>query len=134
MAAYLYRRLNKSATLNVKPILCEMNRVNNSVKLIGNLGMDPEIKSLESGRLLARFSLATSSQFKNAEGEKVKEAQWHNVVAWGKTAEIAEKYLKKGSKVAIEGRLNNRQYESAKGEKKYITEVVVDDLLMLNNK
>lgn len=134
MATYLYRRLNKSATLNVKPIQCEMNRVNNSVKLIGNLGMDPEIKSLESGRMLARFSLATTSQFKNAEGEKVKEAQWHNVVAWGKTAEIAEKYLKKGSKVAIEGRLNNRQYESAKGEKKYITEVVVDDLLMLNNK
>lgn len=108
--------------------------MNNSVKLIGNLGMDPEVKSLESGRVLAKFSLATSSQYKNAEGEKVKDAQWHNIVAWGKTAEIAEKYLKKGSKVAIEGRLNNRQYESKSGEKKYITEVVVDELLMINTK
>jgi single-strand DNA-binding protein len=111
-----------------------MNRLNNSVNLIGNLGMDPEIKALEGGKSFARFSLATSSYYKNAEGEQIKDAQWHNVVAWGKTAEIAEKYLKKGSKVAIEGRLNNRQYETTSGEKKYITEVVVNELLMLNNK
>ncbi len=111
-----------------------MNRINNKVNLIGNLGMDPEVKSLESGKTLARFSVATSSVYKNAQGEKVNEAQWHNVVAWGKTAEIAEKYLKKGSKVAIEGRLNNRQYETDGGEKKYITEVVVNELLMLNPK
>ncbi len=111
-----------------------MNRINNSVNLIGNLGMDPEVKSLEGGKTLARFSVATSSYYKNAKGEKIQEAQWHNVVAWGKTAEIAEKYLKKGSKVAIEGRLNNRQYETAEGEKKYITEVVVNELLMLNKK
>ena len=111
-----------------------MNRINNSVNLIGNLGNDPEVKTLESGKILARFSLATSSFYKNKSGENVKEAQWHNVVAWGKTAEIVEKYLKKGSKVAIEGKLKNRQYESPSGEKKYITEVVAEELLMLNGK
>ncbi len=111
-----------------------MNRINNSVNLIGNLGMDPEVKTLEGGKIFARFSVATTSYYKNSKGDKIKEAQWHNVVAWGKTAEIAEKYLKKGSKVAIEGRLNNRQYETSSGEKKYITEVVVNELLMLNKK
>lgn len=111
-----------------------MNNLNNTVNLIGNLGMDPEIKALESGKTFARFSLATTSFYKNASGEKVKEAQWHNIVAWGKTAEIVEKYLKKGSKVAIQGKLNNRTYETNKGEKKYITEVLVNELLMLNGK
>jgi single-strand DNA-binding protein len=111
-----------------------MNRINNTVNLIGNLGMDPEVKSLDSGKTLARFSLATSSFYKNAQGEKIKDAQWHNIVAWGKTAEIVEKFLKKGSKVAIEGRLNNRQYEGKDGEKKYITEIVVNELMMLNSK
>ena len=111
-----------------------MNRLNNTVNLIGNLGMDPEVKSLDSGKTMARFSLATSSYYKNKEGEKIKDAQWHNVVAWGKTAEIVEKFLKKGSHVAIEGRLSNRQYENKEGEKKYITEVVVNELLMLNGK
>ena len=111
-----------------------MNRLNNSVNLIGNLGMDPEVKMLEGGKTFARFSLATSSFYKNASGERVSDAQWHNVVAWGKTAEIVQKFLKKGSKVVIEGRLNNRQYQASSGEKKYITEVVVNELLMLNNK
>ena len=111
-----------------------MNRINNTVNLIGNLGMDPEIKSFDGGKTLARFSVATSSYYKNKDGEKVEEAQWHNVVAWGKTAQIVEKYLKKGSKVAIEGSLKNRQYETASGEKKYITEVVAHELLMLNSK
>lgn len=111
-----------------------MNRINNNVKLIGNLGMDPEIKNLESGKRLAKFSIATSSSYKNAAGEKVKESQWHNIVAWGKTAEIAEKYLSKGSRVAIEGKLNNRKYETPEGGKKYITEVVASEIMMLNDK
>ncbi|MEQ8323276.1 MAG: single-stranded DNA-binding protein [Vicingaceae bacterium] len=111
-----------------------MKHMNNTVNLIGNLGMDPEIKKFENGKNLARFSLATSEFYKNSEGERVKDAQWHNVVAWGKTAEIAEKYLKKGSKIAVEGRLNNRQYETDKGEKKYFTEVVINELMMLDSK
>lgn len=111
-----------------------MKHISNTVNLIGNLGMDPEVKQLESGKTLARFSLATSEFYKNAAGEKIKDAQWHNVVAWGKTAEIVEKYLKKGSKVAIEGKLSNRNYETAKGEKKYITEVVANEVLMLGSK
>lgn len=111
-----------------------MTRLNNSVSLIGNLGNDPQVKSLESGRIMARFSVATSHFYKNASGEKIQDAQWHNVIAWGKTAEIVEKFLKKGHRVAIEGRLNNRQYETDKGEKKYITEIVVNDLLMLTPK
>lgn len=111
-----------------------MNRLNNKVNLIGNLGMDPEVKNLDGGKTLARFSLATNNSYKNDKGETITESQWHNIVAWGKTAEIAEKYLKKGSKVAVEGRLNNRQYETSEGQKKYITEVVVNELLMLTPK
>ena len=111
-----------------------MKHINNSVNLIGNLGMDPDVKKLDSGRAMARFSLATSEFYKNAAGERIKDAQWHNIVAWGKTAEIAEKYLKKGSKIAVEGRLNSRQYETDKGEKKYFTEVVINELMMLDSK
>ena len=108
--------------------------MNNSVNLIGNLGMDPEVKKFDNGKNMARFSLATSEFYKNASGERVKDAQWHQVVAWGKTAEIAEKYLRKGSKVAVEGRLSNRQYETQEGEKKYFTEVVINELMMLDPK
>ena len=82
-----------------------MYALKNKVQLIGNLGANPEIKTLEGGRKLARFSLATSENHRNTNGEKVTETQWHNIVAWGKVAEIAEKYLKKGSEVAIEGKL-----------------------------
>ena len=111
-----------------------MKHMNNSVNLIGNLGMDPEVKKFDNGKSMARFSLATSEFYKNAAGERVKDAQWHQVVAWGKSAEIVEKYLKKGSKIAVEGRLSNRQYENDKGEKKYFTEVVVNELMMLDPK
>ncbi len=111
-----------------------MKHLNNSVNLIGNLGMDPEVKKFESGKSMARFSLATSEFHRNAEGEKIKDAQWHQVIAWGKTAEIVEKYLKKGSKIAVEGRLNSNHYETDKGEKKYFTEIVVNELMMLDSK
>ena len=108
-----------------------MNTLRNKVQLIGNLGNDPEIINLESGKTLAKFSIATNESYKNASGEKVTDTQWHNVVAWGKTAEIIEKYVIKGKEVAIEGKLTSRSYETKEGEKRYITEVVCNELLML---
>ena len=108
-----------------------MNTLRNKVQLIGNLGNDPEIINLESGKTLAKFSIATNESYKNAQGEKVTDTQWHNVVAWGKTAEIVEKYVAKGKEIAIEGKLTNRSYETKEGEKRYITEVVCNELLML---
>ena len=111
-----------------------MNQLTNKVQLIGNLGKDPEIKNLTNGRLKASFSVATSESYKNADGEKVDDTQWHNVIAWGKTAEIAENYLQKGSKIALEGRLVHRTYDTKDGEKKYITEVVASRVMMLDPK
>ena len=112
----------------------QMKTLRNKVQLIGNLGADPEVKELTDGKILAKLSIATSDTYKKASGEKVTETQWHNLVAWGKTAEIAGKYLKKGSRVAIEGRLVNRTYEDKKGIKRYVTEIVISDLLMLGDK
>jgi single-strand DNA-binding protein len=111
-----------------------MNTLRNKVQLIGNLGNDPEIINLESGKTLAKFSIATNESYKNASGEKVTDTQWHNVVAWGKTAQIIEKYVTKGKEVAIEGKLTSRSYETKEGEKRYVTEVVCNELLMLGNK
>ena len=111
-----------------------MNALRNKVQLIGNLGKNPEIITLDSGKKLAKFSIATNESYKNAKGEKITDTQWHNVIAWNKTAEIVEKYLVKGNEVAIEGRLTTRSYEDKEGEKKYITEIIVNELLMLGNK
>ena len=111
-----------------------MKNLRNSVQLIGNLGMNPEVKTLESGSTLAKLSLATTDRYTNNKGEKIADTTWHNLIAWGKTAEIAEKYLKKGSEIAIEGKLTNRSYETKEGVKKYITEVVVNEILMLGGK
>ena len=108
-----------------------MNALKNKVQLIGNLGNDPEIVLMESGSKLAKFSLATNETYKNSEGEKVTDTQWHNIVAWGKTAEIAESYLEKGKEIIIEGKLVHRSYETKEGEKRYITEVKCNELLML---
>lgn len=106
----------------------------NKVQLIGNLGGKPEVKNTENGKKLVQFSLATSENYRNSKGEKVTETQWHRIVAWGKMAEIAEKYLDKGKEVAIEGKLINRSYTDKEGNKKYITEVQVNELLMLGAK
>lgn len=111
-----------------------MNTLKNSVQLIGNLGNDPQVKHLESGKVVANLSIATSDTFKNKEGEKVENTQWHDLVVWGKTAEVVEKYLKKGSKVAIEGKLTHRNYDDKDGNKRYVTEIVVNELLMLGDK
>ena len=111
-----------------------MNTLRNKVQLIGNLGNNPEIITLDSGKKLAKISIATNETYKNAQGEKVTDTQWHNVIAWNKTAEIIEKYLVKGSEVAIEGKLTSRSYEDKDGAKKYITEVVCNELVMLGGK
>lgn len=108
-----------------------MNIVRNKVQLIGNLGMNPEVRTTESGRKLAKMSLATNESYKNAKGERITETQWHQITAWGKTAELAEKLLQKGSEVLIEGRLVHREYTDKDGIKKYSTEVQVSDLLVL---
>lgn len=111
-----------------------MNTLKNRVQLIGNLGQTPEIKKTESGKMLVRMSMATNEYYKNAKGEKMEETQWHNLIAWGKTAEIADKYLQKGSEVAIEGKLTHRAWEDKEGNKRYTTEVVVSELLMIGSK
>ena len=108
-----------------------MNALKNKVQLIGNLGQDPEIVTMDNGTKLAKFSLATTESYKNAKGEKVDDTQWHNIVAWGKMAEIVENYLAKGKQVAVEGKLTHRSYETKEGEKRYITEIRCNELLML---
>ncbi len=108
-----------------------MNALRNRVQLIGNLGNDPEIINLDGGKKLAKFSVATNESYKNTSGEKVTDTQWHNVVAWGKTAEIVENYLTKGKEIALEGKLVSRTYETKEGEKKYITEINCNEILML---
>ena len=111
-----------------------MNTLRNKVQLIGNLGQNPEVKELNGGKKVAKFSLATNETYRNKTGEKVTDTQWHNLVAWGKTAEIIEKYLKKGSEVAVEGKLLNRNYTDKEGVKRYVTEIQVSELLMLGGK
>ncbi len=108
-----------------------MYALKNKVQLIGNLGNAPEVKTFESGKKVATIRIATSEIYRNAKGEKVKETQWHNLVMWGKLAEIAEKYLTVGKEVAVEGKLVNRQYTDKEGNKKYFTEIQVNELLML---
>ena len=109
-----------------------MYALKNKVQLIGNLGNAPEIKATSTGKKVARFSIATNEVYKNAKGERVTETQWHNLIAWGKVAEIAEKYLAKGSEVAIEGKLMNNNYTDKDGNKRYSTEVQVQELLLLS--
>jgi single-strand DNA-binding protein len=111
-----------------------MYALKNKVQLIGNLGNAPEIKNLESGKKMARLSIATNESYKKENGERVTETQWHNVIAWGKVAEIAEQYLSKGSEVAVEGKLTYRDYTDKDGVKRYVTEIVVNELLLLDKK
>jgi len=111
-----------------------MNNLRNSVRLIGNLGANPEIKELNSGRKLAKASLATSDKYKDADGNQVTQTQWHNLVAWGKTADFFEKFLEKGNEVAVEGKIINRSYSDKDGSKKYISEININEILMLGSK
>lgn len=111
-----------------------MYALKNKVQLIGNLGQNPEIKTLDGGKKLAKFSIATNESYRNANGEKVIETQWHNLVAFGKLAEIIEKYITKGSEVAVEGKITYRTYNDKDGIKKCFTEIQVNELLMLGEK
>lgn len=103
----------------------------NKAILLGNLGKDPEVRHLDNGRAVANFSIATSESYKNRSGEKVTNTEWHNIVLWTPLAEIAEKYLKKGNQVYIEGRITTRSYDDKDGNKKYITEIVGRELTLL---
>ncbi|PIQ49092.1 MAG: single-stranded DNA-binding protein [Cytophagales bacterium CG12_big_fil_rev_8_21_14_0_65_40_12] len=106
----------------------------NKVILVGNLGKDPEVRHLENGRAVANFSLATSETYKNKQGEKVTNTEWHNIVLWSPIAEIAEKFLKKGNQVYIEGKLTTRSWDDQDGNKRYTTEVVGNNLTLLGAK
>jgi len=103
----------------------------NKVILIGNLGRDPELKMTPSGQALARFSVATTETWKNPQGEKQSKTEWHNIVVWGKQAEIAEKYLRKGKQVMIEGRIQYREYTDQAGVKKTACDIRCDNFVML---
>ena len=109
-----------------------MNTLRNKVQLIGNLGNDPEIITLESGKKLAKFSLATNEYYKDADGQKQTKTEWHNLIAWNKTAEIIEKYVSKGKEIAIEGKLTSRSWDDKEGNKRYTTEVIVNGVVMFS--
>jgi single-strand DNA-binding protein len=111
-----------------------MNNLKNRVQLIGNIGKDPLVKSFDSGKTMASFSLATSENYKDSEGKKATDTQWHQVVAWGKTANYIESYLEKGNRIAVDGKLIHRSYDDKDGTTKYITEVLVNEILLLTNK
>ena len=106
----------------------------NKVILIGNLGKDPELRYTPNSKAVATFSLATTEKWKDKEGQFQEKTEWHNIVAWGKQAEICKEYLKKGSSVYVEGRLQHRSYDDKDGNKKYITEIVARSVQMLGRK
>ena len=107
-----------------------MNTLRNKVQLIGNLGNDPEIITLDSGKKLAKFSLATNEYYKDADGQKQTKTEWHNLVAWNKTAELIENYVTKGKEIAIEGKLTTRTWDDKEVNKRYTTEVVVSEVVL----
>ncbi len=109
-----------------------MSTLQNKVQLIGHVGQTPEIKNLENGNKMARFSLATNEAYTNAKGERVEQTYWHNIVAWGKTAELIENYVDKGKQIAIEGKLVNRSYETEKGERRFITEISINEIMFFS--
>ena len=111
-----------------------MSNLRNSVRLTGFLGADPEIKILGDKKKLAKVSIATSDSYKNDKGEKIEETQWHNLVMWDRLANLAENYMRKGSEVSIEGKLNTRAYTDKEGIKRYFTEVLVNEVLLLGKK
>lgn len=108
-----------------------MNAMKNKVQLIGHVGNEPEIKNFEGGKKVAKLTLATNESYRNEKGEKVTQTEWHKVTAWDKTAEIIEKYVTKGKEIAVEGKLTYHSYEDKNGEKRYITEVKVNEILLI---
>ena len=110
-----------------------MSGIKNRVQLIGNVGGEPTITKLESGKTVARFSMATNENYKNSKGEKVTNTNWHTLVGWGKIAGIIEKYVDIGNEIAIDGKLTSRSYEDKEGAKRYVTEIVVSEILLLRD-
>ena len=111
-----------------------MSTIRNKVQLIGNVGNTPEITNLDTSKKVARLSLATNDYYRNQKGESVQDTQWHNLVAWNKQAEIIENYVPKGKEIAIEGKLISRSYEDKEGNKRYVTEILVSEILLLGSK
>ncbi len=111
-----------------------MYALKNKVQLIGNVGKAPEVITTEKGKKLARFSVATNEVYRNSRGEKVTDTQWHSLVAWGKTAEVAEKLLNKGTEVAVEGKLVHSNYTDKDGNKRYVTEIQVSEILLFGSR
>lgn len=109
-----------------------MARSLNKVMLIGNLGRDPELRATPSGQSVTSFSMATNRRYKDKNGEWQDDTQWHNVVAWGPRAETITNYLKKGSRIYVEGRLTHRNWEDQEGQKRYATEVVLENYVLLD--
>ncbi|UGS23557.1 single-stranded DNA-binding protein [Flavobacterium channae] len=103
----------------------------NRVQLIGHVGQEPEVKNLEGGKKLANISIATNDVYYKDNGDKVEKTEWHRVTAWGKTAEIIEKYVVKGKEIAIDGKLTTRSYDDKDGNKRYVTEIVANEVLLL---
>jgi len=111
-----------------------MNTLRNKVQLIGRLGQDPEILTFQNGNKMAKFSLATDDSYKDKNGNKVERAYWHNIIIKGGLVNVVENYVNKGQEIAVEGRLTNRNYTTEAGEKRYITEIMVNELLLLGSK
>jgi single-strand DNA-binding protein len=107
--------------------------VKNRVQLVGNLGGSPDVKQFDNNKL-AKFAVATSEYKKTKNGESTTETQWHNIIAWGKLADIAEKYLEKGSQVLIDGKLSTRHYTDKEGNKRYVTEIIANEVVLMNKK
>jgi single-strand DNA-binding protein len=114
--------------------LSDMNTLRNSVRLVGNLGTDPEVRSFDNDRKLTKMALATNENYKNDKGERMTDTQWHNLILWGTQAKLAEQLLKKGDEIAIEGRLSTKSYVDKDGNKRYTTEIVVNEFLKVGIK
>ena len=111
-----------------------MSNFRNQVQLIGNVGEDPKITLLDGDRKVANFPMATNEYYTNNQGEKVQNTDWHQVVAWGKTADILEKYTAKGSEIGVQGKIKTRSYTTEDGNQRYVTEIVADEVLLLGSK
>lgn len=111
-----------------------MRSIRNTVHLIGNIGMDPEVRVLNNGRKMAKIRLATTDRYRNSEGKLMRETQWHTIVAWGNLATIIERYLNKGREIAVDGKIVYRSYEDKNGNTRYVTEIVANDIVLLNNR
>jgi len=108
-----------------------MNAMKNKVQLIGHVGQEPEIKTFDGGKKVANITIATNDYFIIDKGDKVEQTEWHRVTAWGKVADIIEKFVDKGKEIAIEGKLTHRSYDDKDGNKRYVTEVVANEILLL---